>query len=466
MKKLHKLIAFLGSLILVLCFAGCFTSKVQAAQNVLDQAGILDHSTVHYIDQLNDNELSKIKGHPQLVVVTKKSLDDTSFDNIDDYGQYLFDKYHFGRAGYDNGVLLLVVLDPHGFRMQTGYGAESVLPDNYVHILMSPEVKDLFRRNDYNQGIKIMADKAVNRMQTHASDFRSKSEVNTHQAAVLREEKEEQKQEAKDFKALGHAIVIIIGIALLIGFGYLIYCFFASRAEAKRREQEEVARKEREAKEAAELKKQREQEEAARKERDAKEAAKLRKQREENAKLAKQFDEQAKNAKLSPDNQQTMANMDTDDKAKIMKKVLAGALIGSLIASWCDDYRTRKRLEEERQREDEEAWERFRAHNWASNAHDDETSNTHTHHSHHNKDNDDNDNNRHHHNRHHHDDDGGWGGSSSSDDWDSNSGFNNDDDDNDSWGSFGSFGGFGGSDNDDFGGFGGFSGGGGGDDSW
>lgn len=441
MKKLHKLIAFLGSLILVLCFTGCFTSKAQAAQNVLDQAGILNHSTVHYIDQLNDNELSKIKGHPQLVVVTKKSLDDTSFDNIDDYGQYLFDKYHFGRAGYDNGVLLLVILDPHGFRMQTGYGAESVLPDNYVHTLMSPEVKDLFRHNDYNQGIKIMADKAVDRMQTHASDFRSKSAVNTHHAAVLREEKEEQEQEAEAVKALGHAIVIVFGLILLIGFGYLIYCFFASRAEAAQREQEEAARKEREAKEAAELKK----------------------QREENAKLAEQFDEQVKSAKLSSDDQKAMANMGTDDKAEIMKKVLAGALIGSLIASWCDDYRTRKRLEEERRREDEEAWERFRANDYASNDYDDETSNTHTHHSHHNKDNDDDDNNWHHHNWHHHDDDGGWGGGSSSDDWSSNSSFNNNDDDDDSWGGFG---GFGGSDDDDFGGFGGFSGGGGGDDSW
>ena len=442
MKKLYKLIAFLGSLILVLCFAGFFTSKAQAAQNVLDQAGILNHSTVHHIDQLNDNELSKIKGHPQLVVVTKKSLDDTSFDNINDYGQYLFDKYHFGRAGYDNGVLLLVILDPHGFRMQTGYGAESVLPDNYVHTLMSPEVKDLFRHNDYNQGIKIMADKAVNRMQTHASDFRSKSEVNTHQAAVLREKKEEQKQEAEAFKALGQAIVIVISIILLFGFGFVIYCFFASRAEVAHREQEEAARKEREAKEAAELKK----------------------QREENAKLAEQFDEQAQNAKLSSDDQKAMTNMGTDDKAEIMKKVLAGALIGGLITSWCDDYRARKRLEEERQREDEEAWERFRANDYASSDYDDETLNTHTHHSRHNEDNDDDDNNWHHHNWHDHDDDddSGWGGGSSSNDWSSNSSFSDDDDDDD-WGGFG---GFDGSDNDDFGGFGGFSGGGGGNDSW
>lgn len=430
MKKLHKLIAFLGSLILVLCFTGCFTSKAQAAQNVLDQAGILNHSTVHYIDQLNDNELSKIKGHPQLVVVTKKSLDDTSFDNIDDYGQYLFDKYHFGRAGYDNGVLLLVILDPHSFRMQTGYGAESVLPDNYVHTLMNPEVKDLFRHNDYNQGIKIMADKAVNRMQTHASDFRSKSAVNTHQAAILREKKEEQKQEAEAIKAFGQAIVIVISIILLFGFGFVIYCFFASRAEFAHREQEEAARKEREAKEAAELKK----------------------QREENAKLAKKFDEQAKSAKLSSDDQKAMANMGNDDKAEIMKKVLAGALIGSLITSWCDDYRKRKRLEEERRREDEEAWERFRADNYASNDYDDETSNTH--HSHHNKDNNDDDNNWHHH-------DDGWGGGSGSDNWSSNSSFSDDDDDD--WDGFG---GFGGSDDDGFGGFGGFSGGGGGDASW
>lgn len=148
--------------------------------DVLDQAGVLDAKTQREIKEINDDELSKVMGHPQIVVVTRKSLEGTGCNNVDDYGQQLFDKYHFGRSGYDNGVLLLIILHPHHFHMQTGYGVESVLPDIYVNDLMTPHVQDLFKEGDYSTGTLIMVRKTSRRIIDKQDDLRSKSAVKAY----------------------------------------------------------------------------------------------------------------------------------------------------------------------------------------------------------------------------------------------------------------------------------------------
>lgn len=101
------------SLILPLfAFLVVFVQPVKADnQDVLDQANVLSESTQSKIKKINDNELSKIKGHPQIAVVTRNSLAGTKADVIDEYGQQVFDKYHFGRKGYDNGILIVILQD-------------------------------------------------------------------------------------------------------------------------------------------------------------------------------------------------------------------------------------------------------------------------------------------------------------------------------------------------------------------
>ncbi|MEE9878782.1 MAG: TPM domain-containing protein [Stenotrophomonas maltophilia] len=50
-------------------------------------------------------------------------------EGIEAYAQRVFDQWQLGRAGIDDGVLLLVAVQDRRVRIQTGYGLEGALPD-------------------------------------------------------------------------------------------------------------------------------------------------------------------------------------------------------------------------------------------------------------------------------------------------------------------------------------------------
>lgn len=148
-------------------------------QDVLDQANVIDSETESRIKAINQEKLGKVKGRPQIAVVTRDSLKGTGCENIDEYGQQLFNKYKFGTKGYDNGVLILILIKDHRFRIQTGYGVEGALPDAYTHQVQD-KAKSSFRASDYSRGVQIMVDKLVERLISHQKQLRSKSDVKNH----------------------------------------------------------------------------------------------------------------------------------------------------------------------------------------------------------------------------------------------------------------------------------------------
>ena len=112
-KAIFSLLLLLGSLFFL-------TSTVKADnKDVQDNAHVLNTKTQNYIEKINEDNLSKIKGHPQIVVITQKHLNG---EDLDQRAQDLFDKYKFGHKGYDNGILFLIITSDHKMRMQTGYG--------------------------------------------------------------------------------------------------------------------------------------------------------------------------------------------------------------------------------------------------------------------------------------------------------------------------------------------------------
>lgn len=185
MQRWKKLLfSFSFSIILLACF-----TNIALADNkdVLDQANIIAPKVQENIKNINDNQMSEIKGHPQIAVVTKKTLKGTGTDNIDEYGQQLFDKYHFGNKKYDNGVVLIVTLHPHKVRMQTGYGLESILPDSYINTLMDDQVKGLFKEKKYSAGINIMVNKIANRIESQSSKIKTNKQRETENAIKFRD---------------------------------------------------------------------------------------------------------------------------------------------------------------------------------------------------------------------------------------------------------------------------------------
>lgn len=197
--------------------------------DVMDDAGVLDQQTERYIYDVNQNQLAKIKGHPQIAVITKKSVD----GSIEDEAQQLFNHYRFGTKGYDNGVLLLIDVGGHHVRMQTGYGIESAVPDNFVNQLMNSDVQADFRNDDYSVGTQKMVKKLANRIVAKQSDLRSKSDVNNHQAAIEAQEQQEKQarqQMAEQLqKILIWILALVSGLVIILWFVRLIYRYKRSR---------------------------------------------------------------------------------------------------------------------------------------------------------------------------------------------------------------------------------------------
>lgn len=209
--------------------------------DVQDDAGIINQATQDYIKQVNDDQMAKIKGHPQIAVMTTQSLDDLPMkydfvdtSDLDEAAEEIFNHYRLGTKGYDNGVLLLVSVDDHKVRMQTGYGVESVLPDNYVNTIFSDPEKANFRRGDYSAGIKSMVQKTADRLTDQASNIRTRSDINQHQAAIERQqqiEKQKNQQFVNGLKNIGIAILVIVACAVA---GSVIYFAYRQYSQQKK----------------------------------------------------------------------------------------------------------------------------------------------------------------------------------------------------------------------------------------
>ncbi len=65
------------------------------------------------------------QANADIAVVTIKSLDDQS---IEEFTAALEEKWKIGKKGSDRGAIVVVALNPHKFRIETGYGLEGILP--------------------------------------------------------------------------------------------------------------------------------------------------------------------------------------------------------------------------------------------------------------------------------------------------------------------------------------------------
>jgi uncharacterized protein len=83
----------------------------------------------------------------QLVVVT---LPDLGGAPIEAVGLALGNKWRIGRAGLDNGVLLIVAPREHKVRIEVGCGLEGLLTDARAASIIQTKLIPLLRRSDYD----------------------------------------------------------------------------------------------------------------------------------------------------------------------------------------------------------------------------------------------------------------------------------------------------------------------------
>jgi len=86
----------------------------------------------------------------QVLVLTVQTLDN---QNIEEFALNTKEKWKLGQKGKDNGVLIVVALKDRKYRIEVGYGLESVLPDSLVGSIGREYFVPYFKQGDFSAGI-------------------------------------------------------------------------------------------------------------------------------------------------------------------------------------------------------------------------------------------------------------------------------------------------------------------------
>lgn len=119
---------------------------------ILDQAGIVNQDDRVQIIAIAE-ALWK-QADFGLVIAVVNSLDDTT---VEDYATRLYKKWGIGGKEKDEGVLVLLSLNPRKVRIEVGYGAEGYLNDAKCGRILDEYGVPYFRENDFSAGLKSVA---------------------------------------------------------------------------------------------------------------------------------------------------------------------------------------------------------------------------------------------------------------------------------------------------------------------
>lgn len=133
---------------------GSSTVKVDPANIfVSDNAHLLSPSTKTAIHQLNQRYKTLPK-KPQLMVITVDHLPANT--SIEQFTIAQATKLGVGDAAADSGVVYLIAKAEHQARLEVGYGMEDQVPDAMTDVVTDAQVKNDYRRGDYDAGVQLV----------------------------------------------------------------------------------------------------------------------------------------------------------------------------------------------------------------------------------------------------------------------------------------------------------------------
>ena len=115
---------------------------------VSDYAHVLSPQAVAQLDSLC-NQLDHSKANSQFAIVTVHNLDG---DDAADWANQLEDAWKMGKKGSDRGVLLLLAVDDHKYRIDVAYGLEGILNDAKVGDI-GRSMRPYLRAKDYDSAV-------------------------------------------------------------------------------------------------------------------------------------------------------------------------------------------------------------------------------------------------------------------------------------------------------------------------
>jgi uncharacterized protein len=145
-----------GAILLVALLVACLGARAQSVNQlrakgyVSDFAGVIDPATQQKLTALCQEVDQKAKA--QIAVVTVRT---TSGVPLEEFSINLAERWGVGPKTNDRGVMILLVVNDHRYRIEVGYGLEGVLPDGKVGRI-GREAVPLLRNGDYSGAMLLM----------------------------------------------------------------------------------------------------------------------------------------------------------------------------------------------------------------------------------------------------------------------------------------------------------------------
>ncbi|MFC1468073.1 TPM domain-containing protein, partial [Verrucomicrobiota bacterium] len=123
-------------------------NSLQPRGFVNDFANVIPQTQERQLEQLLVS-LERQTG-AEVAVVTLNSLDG---GQIDDFAVRLYERWKLGKAGKDNGVMLLAAINDRKARIEVGYGLEGAIPDGRAGQILRDDIFPSFKRGQYGNGL-------------------------------------------------------------------------------------------------------------------------------------------------------------------------------------------------------------------------------------------------------------------------------------------------------------------------
>jgi uncharacterized protein len=153
-ETMKKYLTTILTVFLSLIFLGSFTSPAFArpipppSNYVVDTAGKLEQDQ---LDKLNTKlETINKSSKNEIAALVVPSMDG---ENIEDFTQEVFKSWKVGKAGLDNGVLIVIAVAERKSRIQTGSGIEGELTDLQSNDILRQNLNPHLKRDEFYQGL-------------------------------------------------------------------------------------------------------------------------------------------------------------------------------------------------------------------------------------------------------------------------------------------------------------------------
>ncbi len=182
---------------------------------VTDKAGLLDKKES---DRISDFlfGLSEKSGVQIAVLI----VDDTGGADIESFSMAHAEKWKIGDRQTDNGALLVISLEGHDIRIETGYGTEGVLTDAECARIIRHVIVPSFRNGMYAEGIE----KAVMRMASLITG--DEGLLSDDSKSYVDASREQSVQKGDGFAPFAIFIFLILFLSLASGRNFLWWPFF------------------------------------------------------------------------------------------------------------------------------------------------------------------------------------------------------------------------------------------------